>query len=292
MKKILFTFAVTLMTAIGSSHANAEMLMLNASNNGSFTFDAAGTGDSLVTANGDNGLSDVAFFLGYQTGPAFNPTTQTLALNSGVGTASANTGQFVFDTVTFANGVSVDAVANFRLVDATGQGLGHHVVYDLELETSGVTSATEGSLQSFVGFDFNGNGADSVQPNATISGFGTSEVAIGASDRTLVGDFTFPVGQGGSLTTVGASNLNVDAFNGAIGGNLPARFNGISDGFSTGDLAFGAFNDFESRDVDQIDTTAGVVGFRSANAVIPEPSTLMMASIGLGMVAFRRRKRA
>ena len=265
--------------------------MLNASNGGIFNFDAAGTGDNLITSNGDDGLSDIAFFLGYQTGSAVAPTTQTLALNSGVGTASLNTGQFVFDTVTFDNGVSVDATANFRLVDATGQGLGHHVVYDLELETSGVTSATEGSLQSFVGFDFNGNGA-AIQGNQTISGFGTSEVAIGASDRTLVGDFTFPVGQGGPLTTVAASRLNVDAFNGAIGGNLPARFNGISDGFSTGNLAFGAFNDFESRDVDQTDTTAGVVGFRSSAAVIPEPSTLTMAAIGLGMVAFRRRKRA
>ena len=126
MKKLLFTMAVTVLTAIGSTQANAEMLMLTASNGGTFNFDAAGTGDSLVS-NGDDGLSDVAFFLGYQTGPAFNPTTQTLALNSGVGTASANTGQFVFDTVTFANGVSVDAVANFRLVDATGQGLGHHL---------------------------------------------------------------------------------------------------------------------------------------------------------------------
>ena len=293
MKKLLFTMAVTVLTAIGSTQANAEMLMLTASNGGIFNFDAAGTGDNLITSNGDDGLSDVAFFLGYQTGPAFAPNpTEVVALNSGVGTSSFNTGQFVFDTVSFSNGVSVDATANFRLVDATNQGLGHHVVYDLELETSGVSNATEGSLQSFVGFDFNGNGADALQGNQTISGFGTSDIAIGSGGRTLVGDFTFPVGQGGPLTTVAASNSGLDLFNGAIGGNTAARFNGSPEGFSTGNLAFGAFNDFESRDVDQIDTTAGVVGFRSSAAVIPEPSTLTMAAIGLGMVAFRRRKRA
>ena len=179
------------------------------------------------------------------------------------------------------------------MVDATNQGLGHHVVYDLELETTGVTGATEGSLQSFVGFDFNGNGADAIQGNQTISGFGPSDIAIGSAGRTLVGDFTFPVGQGGSLTTVGGSRSGpVEVFNGAVGGNLGNRFDGGANGFSTGNLAFGAFNDFASRDVDQIDTTAGVVGFRSSAAVIPEPSTLTMAAIGLGMVAFRRRKRA
>ena len=293
MKKLLFTMAVTVLTAIGSTQANAEMLMLN-STNGSFTFDAMGTGDNLITANGDDGLSDVAFFLGYETGSALSPNLETVALNSGVGTVNpnGNTGQFVFDTVTFGNGVSVDAVANFRLVDASPQGLGHHVVYDLSLETTGVTGATEGSLQSFVGFDFNGGGADAVQSNDIIAGFGTSEVAIGSGGRTLLGDFTFPVGQGGPLTTVAASRSNIDAFNGAIGSNLTARFNGVNESFSVGNLAFGAFNDFESRDIDQIDTTAGVVGFRSSTAVIPEPSTLMMASIGLGMVAFRRRKRA
>ena len=295
MKKLLFTMAVTVLTAIGSTQANAEMLMLTASNGGIFNFDAAGTGDNLITSNGDDGLSDVAFFLGYQTGPAFAPDpSDVVALNSGVGTVNpnGNTGQFVFDTVTFGNGVSVDAVANFRLVDASPQGLGHHVVYDLSLETTGVTGATEGSLQSFVGFDFNGGGADAVQSNDIIAGFGTSEVAIGSGGRTLLGDFTFPVGQGGPLTTVAASRSNIDAFNGAIGSNLTARFNGVNESFSVGNLAFGAFNDFESRDIDQIDTTAGVVGFRSSTAVIPEPSTLMMASIGLGMVAFRRRKRA
>ena len=304
MKKIIFTIAVTLLTAVGGSQAGAEMLMLTATNGGSFNFDAAGANDNLITPNADgtpeDGLSDVAFFLGYQTGPALNPVTEVVALNSGVGTSNFNTGQFEFDTVTFSNGVSVDAVANFRLVDATVPGLGHHVVYDVSFETTGVNVNTEGSLQSFVGFDFNGDGTDIIRDNEVISGFNDSEIAIGSvfpadsefvGERTLLGDFTFPIGQGSPLTTVAASRSNVDAFNGAVGSNLTARFNGTSEGFSTGDLAFGAFNDFESRDIDQIDTTGGVIAFRSS-ASIPEPSTLMMASIGLGMVVFGRRKRA
>ena len=41
------------------------------------------------------------------------------------------------------------------------------------------------------------------------------------------------------------------------------------------------------------EATAVVFGFRSADAVsdVPEPSTLLMASMGLGMVAFRRRRK-
>ena len=105
MKKIIFTIAVTLLTAVGGSQAGAEMLMLTATNGGSFNFDAAGANDNLITPNADgtpeDGLSDVAFFLGYQTGPALNPVTEVVALNSGVGTSNFNTGQFEFDTVTF-----------------------------------------------------------------------------------------------------------------------------------------------------------------------------------------------
>ena len=77
-----------------------------------------------------------------------------------------------------------------------------------------------------------------------------------------------------------------------IGANLDDRFNGSTDGFVNGDLGFGFFSDFEVRDSDRTDTTAGVFGFRNAaTAGIPEPSTLLMASMGLGMVAFRRRRK-
>ena len=150
-------------------------------------------------------------------------------------------------------------------------------------------------MQSFVGFDFNGNGADVTQGNQVISDFGTSDIAIGSAsgDRSLLGDFTFPIGQDG-VNAIAATNNNVDVFNGAIDGNLTDRFDGVFSVFNTpGDLAFGAFNDFLTRDIDQLDTTGGVIAFQStANAAIPEPSTLLMASMGLGMVAFRRRKRA
>ena len=203
MKKILFFIvAVISLTTFSSSQASAEMLTLTSTNGGSFTFDATSGGDNLVTTNGDDGLNDIAFFLGYQTGGgATAPETDFVALNSGSGSVSGDTGTFTFDTVTFDNGVSVDAVANFRLVDATGSGLGHQVVYDLSLQTNGVSNATEGSLQSFVGFDFNGNGADIAQDNQEISSFGTSDVAIGSAsgDRSLLGDFTFPIAQDLSL---------------------------------------------------------------------------------------------
>lgn len=297
MKKILFFIvAVISLTTFSSSQASAEMLTLTSTNGGSFTFDAMSGGDNLVTTNGDDGLNDIAFFLGYQTGGgATAPETDLVALNSGSGLASGDTGTFTFDTVTFDNGVSVDAVANFRLVDATGSGLGHQVVYDLSLQTDGVSNATEGSLQSFVGFDFNGTVADIAQANQVISSFGTSDVAIGSAsgDRSLLGDFTFPIDQDG-VNTIAATNSNFEFFNGAIGGNLDERFDGVFNTFVTpGDLAFGSFNDFLTRDIDQLDTTGGVVAFQStANATIPEPSTLLMASMGLGMVAFLRRKRA
>ncbi len=297
MKKILFFIvAVISLTTFSSSQASAEMLTLTSTNGGSFTFDAMSGGDNLVTTNGDDGLNDIAFFLGYQTGGgATAPETDLVALNSGSGLASGDTGTFTFDTVTFDNGVSVDAVANFRLVDATGSGLGHQVVYDLSLQTDGVSNATEGSLQSFVGFDFDGTVADIAQANQVISSFGTSDVAIGSAsgDRSLLGDFTFPIDQDG-VNTIAATNSNFEFFNGAIGGNLDERFDGVFNTFVTpGDLAFGSFNDFLTRDIDQLDTTGGVVAFQSTvNATIPEPSTLLMASMGLGMVAFRRRKRA
>ena len=168
-------------------------------------------------------------------------------------------------------------------------------MYDLSLQTDGVSNATEGSLQSFVGFDFNGTVADIAQDNQVISGFGTSDVAIGSAsgDRSLLGDFTFPIAQDG-VNTIAATNSNFEFFNGAIGGNLDERFDGVFNTFVTpGDLAFGSFNDFLTRDIDQLDTTGGVVALQSTvNATIPEPSTLLMASMGLGMVAVRRRKRA
>ena len=144
---------------------------------------------------------------------------------------------------------------------------------------------------------------DRNQPDETISGFGSSQVAIGdvnaPIERVLTGDFNFDSFQdpvvGGRLIT--ADNTRDDEFNGLIENNLNSLtgFAPPSSISSNGDLGFAAFADFGERDVDRTDVTAGVIGFRStaaSNAVIPEPSTLTMAAIGLGMVAFRRRKRA
>jgi len=306
MKKILLIVAVILLTALSRSQADAEMLLLEATNGGSFTFDTAVNGSSLVT-NGDNGLSDLAVFLGYRQENALNGSSDTQFIRLAGGTATvdpnnSNQGTFAFDTVTFSQGVgndvSVNAVANFQLVDATSAtstDVGHHVIYDLELTTLGVDNGNQGALQSFVGFDFNGNGADTGQVAPIIAGFGTGQVAVGNSNsnRILVGDFSF-ASDAGPGDIVASNSSNADVFSGPIGADLDARFNGALDGaFGTGDLAFGSFTDFNLRTVPDTFTAGGVVGFQSiTNATIPEPSTLLMASMGLGMVAFRRRKRA
>ena len=307
MKKILFIVAVIFLAAFNRSHANAEMLLLETTNGGEFTFDSAVGGSRLVT-NGDNGLSDLAIILGYRQDNPLDGTSDTRFIRLGAGQASvnpsnSNQGSFEFETVTFnpqtGGPVSVNATANFQLVDATGAtntDVGHHVIYDLELTTLGVNGGNAGALQSFVGFDFNGNGADAGQLPPIISGFGTSDLAIGGNGRVLAGDFTFDdnAGPGG---IVASNSSNFETFSGPIDGDdgdLDARFNGSPDGaFGTGDLAFGSFTDFNIRTVPDTFTAGGVVGFASVGtATIPEPSTLLMASMGLGMVAFRRRKRA
>ena len=298
------------MTFVGSQ-ANAELLMLTATNGGQFNFDSSGaTADSFSVGSviQDNGLSDFALYLGYRSAGA-NPTFETpMELTNGVVIpgASSNRGSIQFDPVTFDNGVQVSALATFRLSDTTG-AIGDpsaSLLYDLELTTTGVSEANEGSLLSLTGFDFNNNGlSDRNQPDETISGFGSSQVAIGdvnaPIERVLTGDFNFdsfqdPLVDGRLIT---ADNTRDALFNGLIENNLNllTSFNPPSSISSNGDLGFAAFADFGERDVDRTDVTAGVIGFRStaaSNAVIPEPSTLTMAAIGLGMVAFRRRKRA
>ena len=297
-----------LMTFVGSQ-ANAELLMLTATNGGQFNFDSSGaTADSFSVGSviPDNGLSDFALYLGYRN--ENNTFEAPIELTNGMVTAgaSSNRGSIQFDPVTFDNGVQVSALATFRLSDTTGP-IGDpsaSLLYDLELTTTGVSEANEGALLSLTGFDFNNNGlSDRNQPDETISGFGSSQVAIGdvnaPIERVLTGDDTFGTFQdpvvGGR--TIVADNSRVDQFNGLIENNLNSLtgFAPPSSISSNGDLGFAAFADFGERDVDRTDVTAGVIGFRStaaSNAVIPEPSTLTMAAIGLGMVAFRRRKRA
>ena len=298
-----------LMTVLIGSQANAELLTLTATNGAQFNFDPSNAvPDSFNVGSSlqDNGLDDIAFFLGYRN-TVDNSFETPIELTNGTvipGTAS-NRGSIQFDTVTFGNGVEVSALATFRLSDTSGP-IGQpsaSLLYDLELATSNVSNS-EGALLSLTGFDFNNNGlSDRNQPNETISGFGTSQVAIGdvntPIERVLAGEFNFdnnPFSDGGR--SIFSDNTRDDEFNGLIANNLDS-LTGFAPPTSisgNGDLGFAAFADFGERSVDRTDVTAGVIGFRSTaasnNAVIPEPSTLMMASIGLGMVAFRRRKRA
>ena len=222
---------------------------------------------------------------------------------------NGNRGTVNFDTVTFDNGVSVDAVANFRLTDSTGLPTtpdpSSALLYELELTTSGVTgvAANEGSLQSFVGFDFNDspNNSDRLQPSETISGFGTSQVSIGdvntPVERVLSGDFVFNIDDPVLGNVI--ANETLDGFNGTIASNIDSdqtRFNDTPSSFvsANGNLGFSGFRDFGDFDFDSEFQSAGAIGFRSVAGVtagIPEPSTLLMASMGLGMVAFRRRRK-
>lgn len=290
-----------LVAAFGGS-ANAE-LALTAQNNGSFTFDPTGSmGGSSFLVNGDEALDDLAIYVGYRTaGAVFGTTnTQFAQLTTGTASSGANSslGSYVFDPVSIGNsGVTVSATANFRLVDATSAtntNVSHNLLYDLELSTSGVGVGNQGSLVSIVGFDFNGDNNDSIQSNQIISGFGLSEVAIGDGDRTLVGDFTFDQGQGGVANSASNNSTTFpDVFNGAIDTDLFARSDGNGESFNIGDLGFSTVSVYEQRPVNSSETNAGVIGFQTSGAAtIPEPSALMMASMGLGMVAFRRRKRA
>jgi len=290
MKKILITTAVMLLTVFVSSQAKASITLVT-TNGGSFNYDPANVlTDSLNVGSSvsDNGLNDFALYLGYRnTDNSFETPIelQTIATNR-VHVGPANRGSINFAPVTFGNSATIgDPSAS--------------LLYDLELTTSGV-AGNEGALLSLAGFDFNNNAlSDRNQPNEIISGFGNSQVAIGDVNppisRVLAGDFNFDSFQDAGRTIV-ADNTRDDEFNGTIASNLNSLtgFAPPSSVSSSGDLGFAAFADFGERDVDRTDITAGVVGFRStlaSNATIPEPSTLLMASMGLGMVAFRRRRK-
>ena len=311
MKKLILTTAIILMVALVSSQAKAELLMLTAANGTQFNYDPSGAvADSLIVGSSipDDGLNDFAIFLGFR--PTDGSTVAPVELTGGTnvtapGTAS-NRGSIQFDPVTLDNGVSVSALATFRLSEVSSanaiNGLGATVLYDLELTTSGVAAAP-GALQSLVGFDFNDiPNSDRDQSTEIISGFGSSNVSIGdvngADQRVLSGGFNFPdfTDDGRAIA---ANNLFVDdPFNGLIGDNLDRFSNFAAPAFSNpdGDLGFSAFSDFQLQANDGTFVTAGVGQFRSTVAsnitsTIPEPSTLLMASMGLGMVAFRRRRK-
>ena len=54
MKKLLITTAVIFMTAFGANQANAELTLVTADNNGSFSFNPALAMTSLSTGVGTN----------------------------------------------------------------------------------------------------------------------------------------------------------------------------------------------------------------------------------------------
>ena len=313
MKKLLITTAVMLMTVFVSSQAKAELLMLTASNGTTFNYDPSGAmADSLNlgSATQDNGLNDFAIFLGYNgdnAASSITPFELTNGTNITAASSPSNRGTVQFVNP-LSNGVTLTTTANFRLseVSPNVDGLGSTLLYDLAITAEGVTGANGGAVQSLVGFDFGATpGVDRQQGPEVVSGFGGNpgnvaigEINDGQPDRILTGDFNFQnLPDDGRL--ISSANLNGgDLFNGAIGDNLD-RFDSFGTPTFTpgapGDVGFSAFSNFQDSSSGQF-ATAGVVQFRSelatnVTSTIPEPSALMMASMGLGMVAFRRRRK-
>ena len=299
MKKLTLLAAIAVGLLTSGSQASADLLLL--SPNHSFNFDLDGSNDDSLVINGNNaalantnGVSDIAVFLGYTNGVA--GAVQPVQLTNGTvtgtpGTAGfgANQGQVTFDTVTVA-GATLDAVVDFSLVEISATQA--QVVYDLAIDGTGI-AANNGVASSFVSFDFAGDGLDSLESPGVAPGFGpgTADVQLGNQTGTtsLFGDFTLESSQTAAVdvfATVGDGPL----------ANPVARFNNSSEQLASGvNLSFGQLSDFGFQDTDFTNLVAsGVVGVNAAatSAAIPEPSTLMMAAMGLGMVAFRRRKRA
>ena len=332
MKKLIITTAVMLMAALGANEANAELTLLT-TNSGRFDFDGNndGTGDNLIVGplgNQDDGLNDLAIYVGYQ--PTFGPALQAsdfVLLTGGTATGGVdanliprdanipqNEGTFTFTPgVDVGNGVTVDASVFYRLTDTTnGTPTGtssSNLLYELSLETNGVEGGVQGSLLSFVGYDFNATGATATTFTAAdgtvintgdpLVGFGgnpsNAELANNDRSRVLNFDGNFTAGTGNSQPDgVSTSNTLFDTFLSPIGDDLLSRFDDTSDvaSASSTSLGLGAFSNFNDREGDQTDTTAGAFGFNSVRpSNIPEPSALIMASMGLGMVAFRRRRK-
>ena len=319
MKKLIITTAVILMTSLASTQAHAELTLV--SNNQNFTYEpneAAGNdnftvgGVNTAGLGGENGLSDFAIYLGYLNADGTREETQRLtsvaSTTGGSNLATGvvnNRGSITFDQVTFGNGVTVDPVATFRLTDSTGVAPNPGdpsatLLYDLALSL-GNTANNSGRLESLVGFDFNQiGGNDRNQGAEIVSGFSQGEVAVGEAnlvrgEAILSGAFSFEdtADNGRPITP---NNLFIDQFNGPIANNLD-RFDNIGIGPSfisgNGDTGFAAFSIFSQGTTDRTLNTAGAIGFRvdGVTAAIPEPSTLLMASMGLGMVAFRRRRK-
>ena len=321
MKKLIITTAVMLMAVLVSSQANAELLSLSSNfpNGGPlFNFDPELTNQDVLSVGNvptgrDDGLNDLAIFVGFQSQAGvvtFNElTTGTATVNP-----NGNTGSYEFDAVN-VGGVDIGGTIDFSLIDTssapTSSGFSSaNLVYQLSLDAQNALDPTadlpNGSLLSFVGFDFDAQGAqttfatdvngDPFNIGAPITGFGgqpsDAELSNGGT-RVLSFDGSFGATAAGGNGFAASENDEFDTFASFTGDNLPLRFNDISeveiDAPSLRGL--GAFSEFGTENSTNL--TSGVFAFSSAAATtnIPEPSALMMASMGLGMVAFRRRRK-
>jgi hypothetical protein len=305
MKKLSIIAALALGMAFCTSDAFADLLLVS-SPNVSFNFDTDGNNDDSLNVAGGDGLSDMAIFLGYRQGFG---NTQTIELTGGTAApgAQANTGSVTFDTVGFTptsgGAITLTPTINFELFDVTGvggaTGFPEGIIrYDMSIVAEGVNATNQGQFTSFVGFDFNGNGQDRDEASPLSSSFGPADREIsdaslsGASSRSLYSDFTLQNSQ----------TEQIDVYDATTGTttDLASRFNSISERILPGGLGggigpnvgFGALDGLGFANSNATFTTEGVVGFVNvAAATIPEPSSLALAAIGFGLVAFRRKRR-
>lgn len=306
MKKLFFvSIALFAIGIFGASEASAELITL-LSNDHKFAFDPNGGVNGQLSRKDDSRdvLGNMAVYLGYKTDNF--AAVQTIQLTNGTVTGAPNTtgfgfneGQITFAPVMFTDtggNVTLQAVMDFELIDTSVGGDEAYLKYDLQITGTGITGLNSGIAQSFVGFDFEGNGADVREAGSAVAGLGPGAsdaqigvAGIGSGTKSLFADGSFPP----------ATNINqIDIYDATLGflGATPAdRFNGISETLAAGpNMAVGFFSSFNTTSVDFTENTLGAIGIRSTaiNAAIPEPTSLALAAIGFGMVVCRRKKRA
>jgi hypothetical protein len=301
MKKLSLIAAIVFgLCHVSSASADLQLL----TSNHQFNFDTDGTGTGFVLGTSGtpvsstiapnvNALSDLAVWVGYRPSVSANRELfklQNPTVVSGNGTSA---GQLQFQRVFTqpVNGSSVfdhiDVTMDLALAESGQQG---ELRYDLELG-----GTANGFLEAFVGFDYAGNNADvsgTSIPNTL--GFGA-----GAADRVI----TAAVSGNNSLYHYGGPEADgVDVYdattgNPSVGTALDDRFNNSFENFTPGtDLAFGSFYSLGRQNLATAAISdlqrSGAVGITTAaiSATIPEPSSLMMAAIGFGIVGLRRKR--
>jgi len=301
MKKLSLIAAIVF-GLVHVSSASADLQLLTSNHQFNFDTDGAGTGfvlgtsgtpvSSTITPN-VNALSDFAVWVGYRDSVSGDRELFKLQNPTVVSGDGTNAGQLAFQRVftqqfdSNSNRTFIDVTLDLALSESGQQG---ELAYELELD-----GTADGFLEAFVGFDYAGNGADISStsiPNTL--GFGG-----GSADRTI----SAAVASSNSLYHFGGPEADgVDVYdattgNPSVGTALDSRFNNSFENFTPGtDLAFGSFYSLGRQDL----TTAalsdlqrsGAVGITTlvATATIPEPSSLMMAAIGFGLVGLRRKR--